>query len=264
MNLFKKIILTGGMVATLGLSVSTAAFASTGGITPNIPSGTHCGQPDPVKTPSLVKPGGNQGNQNGNQGNCGNQGNPGDPKGNPCNTKGNGLDSIFRQNSQPDGYTLFSDTQNNCKPVVPVSKPCSWDRIPVTGWVWQQTGKSGRYVRCTRDENWNNCTPRPVTPPCPCKTQNITFQLPTYGTWLLDVGGPALHNGETISYDGTDWTVGDWTTGANGSQGHGTYFTLKNGSTAVKGLGTRKNPGQELYEHATTICTTLHPVRSFA
>lgn len=257
MKLLGKIFAVGVMGAALGLS-STAAFAQTGGGTPPSYGGsTNC--PSGPKTP-LVQPGGDKGKP------CDpNGGQPGGNKGNPCKDQGNldswnQPDSIFWQNSQPDGYTLFSDTQNNCKPVVPVSKPCSWDRIPVTGWVWQQTGKSGRYVRCTRDENWNNCTPRPVTPPCPCKTQNITFQLPTYGTWLLDVGGPALHNGETISYDGTDWTVQNWTTGAHGSQGHGTYFILKDSTTTVKGLGTKSNPGSELYEHATTICTTLHPV----
>jgi hypothetical protein len=253
MKLLGKIFAVGVMGAALGLS-STAAFASTtnGGPPPSSYGNTNC-LPDPHPTLAPLS-----------KSNGGNKGNPCDPnsgnKGNPCDT--NGLDSIFWHNSQSGGYTLFSDSKD-CTPVV--SDPCKWDKIPVTAWVWQQTGKSGRYVKCTRDENWNNCTPRPVTPPCPCKTQNITFQLPTYGTWLLDVGGPALHNGETIKYDGATWTVQDWTTGANGSQGHGTYFVLKDGTTTLKGLGTGKSsPGLELYEHATTICTTLHPVRSFA
>jgi hypothetical protein len=133
-----------------------------------------------------------------------------------------------------------------------VSDPCKWDKIPVTSWTWLD----GRYVKCVKDENWDSCTPRPVTPPkpkCQCKTLGITFELPTYGSWLLDTGGPALHNGEVILYDGQDWTVGDWTPGASGSQGYGTYFTLTRNGHQLDGHGIRT-------QWATTVCTKTPPV----
>ena len=214
MNIISKIFAVGAATAALALT-STAAFACT---TPG----------NNIQTQSW------QGNQPG-----------GGKGGDPCVTSWGQPDSIFQRASQGD--TLFSDTQykGSCEPT---PKPCSWDKIPVTSWVWQH----GRYVKCVKDQNWNNCTPRPVTPPCPCKTQNITFETPTYGTWLKETSGPALFSGEVILYDGQDWTVGDWTTPpshkANGSQGPGDYFTLTLNGHQLDGHGIKT-------QWATTICT---------
>lgn len=229
LNLLGKLAIAGAAFATITLS-STAAFASV--------------------TPQNQVSGGNI--QSWNQ--------PPKQNGDPCTTswgnpgrgdKGNTLDSFLGGRGNQNGWL-----DSTCKPAPPKSDPCTirGDRSPqVSNWTWTD----GRYVQCCKP------TPPPVLRWI-CKPKNITFQLPTYGTWLLDVGGPALHNGEVIKYDGADWTVRDWTTGANGSQGHGTYFVLKDDGTTLKGLGISKtNPGPMLYEHAKTICPPvllpLHP-----
>lgn len=166
----------------------------------------------------------------------------------PCTTSwdtrgGKTLDS-FPGNSDGRG--------TSCSP-----RPCKG--YSDTGYTtWQQ---DGRYVS---DESYNSNCRLPSPPRYVCKPQKLTFQLPTYGTWMKDVGGPSLHNGETVKYDGGTWTVGDWTTPpspkANGSQGPGNYFILKDGGVTLQGLGTSKNHGPMLYEHATTICPPVLPV----
>src|ERR1700677_3829272 len=205
MRLLSKLAIVGATFATVAFS-STAAFAATSD-GPNIPvpSCSPAGGNGPVK-PSVTS--------DVNGGNCGNQGNH-------CDT----TNSIFWHNSQQQGDTLYSDTQRNCGPVIPVSSdPCKWGETPLTSWIWE----NGRYVKCLQDESWNTCTH--VTPKCQCKTQTITFETPTYGTWMKETYGPALFNGEIIKYDHRDWTVSKWTTPpnpkANGSQGKGDYFIL--------------------------------------
>lgn len=86
-----------------------------------------------------------------------------------------------------------------------------------------------------------------------CYPQNVIFELPTYGDWLLETSGPSLHNGEVLTYNGQTWTVGDWTTPPNphatGSQGIGDYFTLTSGGHTLQGHGI-------VTEVAHTVCNT--------
>lgn len=161
--------------------------------------------------------------------------------GDPC--QGN-LDSF--------SYGQHSYLDTSCKPVVP--KPCKdqWGYTSETTWVWEH----GHKVKCqkeVRTQDWN-CTPKVPTPPPVrvCVPKEITFELPTYGSWLLDTGGPALTNGEVIDYNGQDWTVGEWMPGGHGSQGRGTYFTLTLNGRQLDGHGIKP-------EYATTVCDQWNP-----
>lgn len=251
MKLLSKLAIVGAAVATLGLS-STAAFAQTTG---NIPSGNTYGNCSPnqpggnLPTPGPVTPkvvtsqAPPQGSKNCQP--------PAPPKpGDPCTTgwdQGHNGVTFDSYTQQDNGGWLDS----SCKPA-PKPKPDPCGVHGRTPWVSSYTWQDGRYVQC--------CKPsRPAPVRCQCKVQDISFLLPTYGTWLKETSGPALFNGEIVKYDGSDWTVGDWTTPpspkANGSQGKGDYFTLTPvlGGPELDGHGIKP-------EHATTICRT--PIRT--
>lgn len=77
-----------------------------------------------------------------------------------------------------------------------------------------------------------------------CCAETITFDFApnvgaSDGTWLLETSGPALHNGETVTYNGGTWTVQQWVTPpdlrAKGSLGKGDYFILVKGGVTLSG-----------------------------
>jgi hypothetical protein len=80
-----------------------------------------------------------------------------------------------------------------------------------------------------------------------CCDEEITFSFAPSrgrheGTWLLEVSGPPLYNGEVITYDGTPWVVEGWEAHGNGTLGFGKpYFTLFQGWKELTG-GFWENP----------------------
>ncbi len=87
-----------------------------------------------------------------------------------------------------------------------------------------------------------------------CCNETITFDFAPSrgnrdGTWLLETGGPALHTGETVQYDGGTWTVRDWTPGGRGTLGTGDYFILVKGGYTLSG-SLRENPQTAWIERA--------------
>jgi hypothetical protein len=192
----------------------------------------------------------------------GNQGGNNDPQGNNWGgqDKNRGCTDSWGKNR--GGITFESkDNQgswsNSCDPKPPVCKDMvTWGWIP-----WMTQGRGGDF---RRGEIWgktdhNNCG-HPVAPPCRCTPERIIFQFSTYGDWLKDLYGPALHNGETVTYRGQTWTVEDWTLNAHGSQGTGTYFVLRHFGTSLESPGTPNDPAHDVNGVAYTICNNHLPL----
>ena len=152
------------------------------------------------------------------------------------------------------------DNWNNC---FPQPKP------PVNchdQWGWQDSWVNVRGHE-TDHKTWGEGTcftnypePKPAPKPCKCDVQTITFDFApnlhiTDGTWLLETGGPALYDGETLTYQGSTWTVEDWQSHGNGSLGNGKpYFILVKGGHDLSG-SLSENP-----QVAHTICPDIHPL----
>ena len=143
------------------------------------------------------------------------------------------------------GALKFSD--GNCDPA------------PLCNQGWDQKNFNQQH-------NWDSTcypvvvwhAPKPAPKPCKCDVQTITFDFAPNlhapdGTWLLETGGPALHDGETLSYDGGTWTVEQWDPHGNGSLGNDKpYFVLTNGHDL--------SGGGHSTQFAHTICSSIHPL----
>ena len=201
-------------------------------------------------------------------------------------------------NYNQDGYNNKGGDGNKCRPNEGPVKVTA-DLFPIGGnnncypkpqpkpdprscnWGWDTTynyGDTGRLIKHVTygPENWNSKDNRcefpvvyyPKPQPRPelvCHSQWISWETPTYGDWLLLEGGPFLHNGETVKFEGQSWTVDDWapigTPGANGSQGPGNYFVLRNhyGQT-LESTGTPAHHAAFLHEFGTVkVCSWVYP-----
>jgi hypothetical protein len=78
------------------------------------------------------------------------------------------------------------------------------------------------------------------------------------GTWLLETGGPALHDGLALTYEGTTWIVSDWTPGGHGTLGVGEYFTLVKGGVTLTG-GRWENPQTAWWSERQICLTSVDP-----
>ena len=143
------------------------------------------------------------------------------------------------------GDLKFSD--GNCDPAPPCNQ--GWDQKNFNQQHnWDST--------CYPVVVWH--APKPAPKPCKCDVQTITFDFAPNlhapdGTWLLETGGPALHDGETLSYDGGTWTVEQWDPHGNGSLGNDKpYFVLTNGHDL--------SGGGHSTQFAHTICSSIHPL----
>ena len=202
--------------------------------------------------------GSQQYSQRGNHGKCGNQdgckygnrnmswdGNSRNQCGNQCNTQ-------FRTFSDQQQY---GHNHNQCGNQ---TDGCQWgqrgSQFSTYGAPLDFSGRGGLMP-------WNsNCNQHRPPVRCDCRPQSVVFQFSTYGDWLLYLSGPALHNGETVTYAGQTWTVQSWTLHANGSQGIGTYFVLKINGTSLESPGTPAHPAHNVNAVLHTICTQHHPV----
>lgn len=234
---------------------------------------------------------GNNGGQGGGQGQqFGDQGNnhQGDP-GNQCQQGNTWKGGDIKTDAFPEngccpqdnhGDLKFSD--GNCDPAPPCNQ--GWDqknfnqqdnwnnclpqpKPPVNchdQWGWQDSWVNVNGHE-TDHKTWGEGTcftnypePKPAPKPCKCDVQTITFDFAPNlhapdGTWLLETGGPALHDGETLSYDGGTWTVEQWDPHGNGSLGNDKpYFVLTNGHDL--------SGGGHSTQFAYTICSSIHPL----
>lgn len=73
-----------------------------------------------------------------------------------------------------------------------------------------------------------------------CKPQTIVFDFPADGTTVTEVSGPAVHNGEVVTYDSQTYTIG----GVSGKT-----FTVEQGGSPVTNTGDTITDGQ-----AQTVC----------
>ena len=151
------------------------------------------------------------------------------------------------------------DNWNNClpQPKPPVNCHDQW------GWQDSWVNVNGHE---TDHKTWGEGTcftnypePKPAPKPCKCDVQTITFDFaPTNlvgnGTWLLEKSGPALHDGETLTYHGQTWTVEQWNANGNGSLGnHLPYFVLRDGTELSGSV-------RDGLQTAHTICSSIHPL----
>ena len=120
--------------------------------------------------------------------------------------------------------------------------------VPLTSWNDHKGSPQGN---CGCNNGGHGNTVRGCTP------ENVIFETPTYGDWLLYVGGPFLHNGEVLTYDGQTWTVEQWEM-STGSQGPGQYFVLRGGNGHnLESAGTSAHHASILTEVTHTVCNTV-------
>jgi hypothetical protein len=157
----------------------------------------------------------------------------------------------------PDPWKPVAPKPCKTKPVVPVTvytpappvkTPCKTKGQPQTqGWTDPQHSVPPVTAGWTAPKT-----------KCNCRTETVTFSFATdpgkRGTWLLEDSGPALSPGESLTYDGSTWTVGTWTDHGNGTLGNDKeYFTLVKDATTLSGI-----IGAPV-QVAHTICTKTDP-----
>ena len=256
MRFFAKLATVALTAGTLALGAAGVASAGT------FPAPGHTGGPGSSW----------QGNNNDNHGNQGdgNHGNQGDGN-HGCRPGDNNLKPLnlsFTDKLQPWG-----NDNNKCDPYIP-------PRHESCNWGWNTSWNYGHNGDLVKHETWgpeswnsrdNRCEfpvvyyPKPQPrPELVCHSQFVSWETPTFGDWLLLEGGPFLHNGETVKFEGLNWTVEDFTPagtpGANGSQGPGTYFVLSHNGQTLKSTGTPGNHAPFLHEFGTVkVCTWVYP-----
>jgi len=233
-----------GLALAGSLGIGSIALAGTASATP-LPS---CTRMNHLVPPNCVP--GNGGGQQGNRGGNNGQGN----NGNQCQQGNTWKGGDIKTDALPENGCCPQDNHGDLK-----FSDGNCDPAPLCNQGWDQKNFNQQH-------NWDSTcypvvvwhAPKPAPKPCKCDVQTITFDFAPNlhapdGTWLLETGGPALHDGETLSYDGGTWTVEQWDPHGNGSLGNDKpYFVLTNGHDL--------SGGGHSTQFAHTICSSIHPL----